>query len=280
MSRLSSTLDISFGTQNSRECSPGASERWPTTSAGQALIAVAAFSSRGRVRSSNEDTLSVDAAVLEPEQLQEFRLSGDTDHLLLVADGMGGHAKGEVASRLALASLNASWRERRQDFDAAQAIRSANEHIYAEMARDRTRRGMGATLAGLHLWSAQGVWFNVGDSRIYHWRAGDLRQLSVDHVPRADTFAGRARSHRITQAIGGSHAPVEVWPALGAIEFQPRDRILLCTDGLTDVLTDHQIATINAQCATVSETAIRLKAAVIDAGAPDNVTCVLLKRLI
>jgi PPM family protein phosphatase len=102
--------------------------------------------------------------------------------------------------------------------------------------------------------------------------------LSLDHVPRGDTWPGRARSHRITQSIGGGYAPMEVWPAVGAIRFQPQDRILICTDGLTDVLTDHQIATINAACTTVSEAAIRLRAAVFDAGAPDNVTCLLLER--
>jgi len=250
-----------------------------TIAANQALIRGAAFSGRGEVRSSNEDNMSVDGNVLPHEELQEILLAGDTDHLLLVADGMGGHAKGEVASHLALASLNARWCERRPEFDESQAIRRANERVYAEMARDSTRRGMGATLAGLHLRGVEGSWFNVGDSRIYHYRAGRLRQLSVDHVPRGDTSAGRARSHRITQAIGGGYAPVEVWPAVGAIKLQRRDRILLCTDGLTDVLADHQIATIIAECTTVSETAIRLKAAVFDAGAPDNVTCLLLERV-
>ncbi|MEO7026742.1 MAG: protein phosphatase 2C domain-containing protein [Caulobacteraceae bacterium] len=230
------------------------------------------------MRSSNEDTLSVDGAIIPHEELQEFLLTGDTDHLLLVADGMGGHAKGEVASQLALASMNASWRRSHPEFDPAPAIRRANERVYAEMARDHTRRGMGATLAGLHLRSVEGCWFNVGDSRLYHYRAGRLRQVSVDHVPRADTIAGRARSHRITQAIGGGHAPVDVQPAVGVVEFYRGDRILLCTDGLTDVLADQEIATINAECATVSETAIRLKAAVFDAGAPDNVTCLLLER--
>jgi protein phosphatase len=244
----------------------------------ESLIRAAAFSSCGEGRSSNEDNMSVDGAVLPHEDLQEILLAGDADHLLLVADGMGGHAKGEVASRLALASLNAWWCERRPEFDGFQAIRRANERVYAEMARDSTRRGMGATLAGLHLRSVESSWFNVGDSRIYHYRAGRLRQLSVDHVPRGDAFAGRARSHRITQAIGGGYAPLDVRPAVGVIKFQRRDRILLCTDGLTDVVTDHQIAAINAECTTVSETAIRLKAAVYAAGAPDNVTCLLLER--
>ena len=137
----------------------------------------AAFSGRGEVRSSNEDNMSVDGAVLPHEELQEILLTGDRDHLLLVADGMGGHAKGEVASHLTLASLNARWFERRPEFDAAPAIWRANEHVYAEMARDSTRRGMGATLAGLHLRRVEGSWFNVGDSRIYHYRAGCLRQV-------------------------------------------------------------------------------------------------------
>ena len=102
----------------------------------------------------------------------------------------------------------------------------------------------------------------------------------MDHVPTGDSHPrSYSRSHRITQSIGGGYAPLEVWPAVGAIKLQRRDRILLCTDGLTDVLADCQIATINAECATVSETAMRLKAAVFDAGAPDNVTCLLLERV-
>ena len=102
--------------------------------------------------------------------------------------------------------------------------------------------------------------------------------MSVDHVPKGDTIAGRARSHRVTQAIGGGFAPVEVRPAIGDVDFQRRDRVMLCTDGLTDVLTDEQIATINAECASVRETAMRLRAAVFAAGAPDNVSCLLLER--
>ena len=71
-----------------------------------------------------------------------------------------------------MASLNASWREHRPDFDAAPAIRRANERIYAEMARDSALRGMGATVVGLHLRGAECSWFNVGDSRTLPMASG------------------------------------------------------------------------------------------------------------
>ena len=250
----------------------------PAASAELAPIRGAAFCGRGWVRPTNEDNLSVDGALLTHEHFREVALANDGDHLLLVADGMGGHARGEVASRIVVDSLNACWRYGRPEFDATGYVRAANERVYAEMAKDGACRGMGATVAGLHIRGADGAWFNVGDSRLYHHRDGRMRQVSVDHVPRDDRWPGRPRSHRVTRSIGGASQPVDVQPSLGHIRFEPRDRILLCTDGLTDVLADDAIAAILAASATACEATLRLKAAVFAAGAPDNVTCLLLER--
>jgi protein phosphatase len=114
-------------------------------------------------------------------------------------------------------------------------------------------------------------WFNVGDSRAYLFD-GALRQVSRDHVP--PTTDGR-RTHSVTQSLGGKPVFQEIWPACGHFNLRPGDSVLLCSDGLTDVLPDSEIAAVLAEGLPGSEIVARLLSSCLSQGAPDNVTVLL-----
>jgi protein phosphatase len=243
------------------------------------VLNVAAFCGRGVVRTGNEDSASVDGKTLLHEQFSQTQIPIGENHLMLVADGMGGHAKGEVASQLAIDTINVSWQRARQTFDPIEVIKGANRRVYDEMQRDISLRGMGSTVVGLYLEKNKVTWFNVGDSRCYLYRVGKLSQLSQDHVPRGDTSSGGTRSHRITQSIGGSYSANEVWPAVGQFLYEIGDRVLLCSDGLSDSVSDTEITLILAANHSPLSAIKGLKEAAFHAGAPDNVTCILVDFL-
>lgn len=228
----------------------------------------------GRVRPSNEDAY----AVL------------DGDGIYLVADGMGGHAAGEVASRIAVDEITAalrdvgSLRERRQRLP--EAIRRANAGILAAAERDPRRRGMGTTATVLCVDpdSADYTIGHVGDSRAYRFRADRLELLTRDHtwvqlqVDQGMLSPDEARVHPyssiLTQALG-TDATVE--PDLVNGRAEPFDLLLLCSDGLTAAMDDAELERIirslrDAAPETVVQELIR---EANERGAPDNVTVVV-----
>lgn len=233
-------------------------------------LLAAAVSNVGLVRTLNEDCLSVDGEVLAPDQSWRATL-GEGPHLFLLADGMGGHAKGDVASRMVIDYVNKRAGELKDVASCLDVLRDANRHIYHETHLAPDRLGMGSTIVGVHLGRSTATWFNVGDSRVYRWRAGRLVQLSVDHVPHAGTGQRRA-SHAITQSMGGTYRPVDVWPSVGTADWLGGDRLLLCSDGLTDVLDDNSINQLLADYPYAEDAANALLEAVLRGGAPDNTT--------
>jgi serine/threonine protein phosphatase PrpC len=223
----------------------------------------------GRIRRLNEDNFWV------------------SDRLFVVADGMGGHAAGEVASDLAIAELRriAEQVPLRTE-DIAAAILRANEQIVDAGAERADRFGMGTTLAGLGVVSAGGSdhWavFNVGDSRVYRFAQGMLSQLTVDHsevqelVSAGQLLPEEARHHPhrnvVTRSLGSDPAPrADVWvfpPVLG-------DRFLICSDGLTGELDDPEIAQILFEISDPQAAAEELIIRANAAGGRDNVTAVV-----
>ena len=221
----------------------------------------------GLVRKTNEDG---------------FHIGGN---LFAVADGMGGHQAGEVASRLALEVL-ADYPIEGADPQSSlrKAFQKANEVIYAKAQQDEALIGMGTTLTALFI--AEGrLWVaHVGDSRAYLCRRQDLIQLTQDHsvvgelVRNGDLSAQEARFHPhrnlLTRALGTA-AAVEV--DVFATEWQHDDKVLLCTDGLSGPLEDDEIRQIIQEHDDPQRAVDELIKQARKRGAPDNVTAVLIK---
>jgi serine/threonine protein phosphatase PrpC len=205
--------------------------------------------------------------------------------LFVVADGMGGYVGGEVASRLAVRTIDDCFHEladgvgpsawERMDL----AFRQANEEV--RCARIDDLEEMGSTLSALVIGEREAVIGHLGDSRVYLLRRGELRRITSDHTvveslkAAGVTSAGihSAFSHMITKAIGVNQ---ETEADLHCIEIEAGDRFLLCTDGLTDVVDDEVIAEILASgpawaaCRELTEEALRR-------GAADNVTALVVE---
>jgi len=215
----------------------------------------------GRVRSHNEDAL-----VMDPP-------------LFAVADGLGGHQAGEVASSLAVDTLVAEAPRRPDPKALGRAVRAANAAVIDAADKGRGRAGMGTTMTAAMVEGLRIAVAHVGDSRAYLFHDGQLGQLTADHSMVADMVrAGQlteeeSRVHPnrsvITRALGSDPNMLVDTFELTAV---PGDRLLLCSDGLTAMLTDAEIASILADD-TAPETAAR---ALVDSanavGGYDNIT--------
>lgn len=232
----------------------------------QSFASVGERTDVGRTRKRNEDSLRV------------HREAG----LLVVADGMGGHAAGEVASRLAAEAVETAAVAEGQTL--AQALRSAHAALI-EAGRDgRGASGMGTTCVAcrLHGRLLEVAW--VGDSRVYRLRDGRLQQLSRDHslvqslvdageLP-PEAAASHPQRHVLAQCLGGA-APDGIEVEADTLPAEPGDRVLLCTDGLTGELDDARIAELLVAEPDDARAAEALVEAALAAGGHDNVTVVV-----
>jgi protein phosphatase len=207
--------------------------------------------------------------------------------LLVVADGMGGHAAGEVASAVAVESLavldgpGPAPADSNTADDLTEAIARANRRIRDLVESDPRRSGMGTTVTAL-LWTGTGFSLaHIGDSRAYLLRGDELVQLTRDHTyVQALIDEGRitederethpARS-LLLQALGGD----DVAPDLAEVPADDGDRILLCSDGLSGVVRGQTIAEVLAEESDPQAAADRLVALAVEGGGPDNITCVV-----
>ncbi|MER9767916.1 protein phosphatase 2C domain-containing protein [Mesorhizobium sp. M0130] len=236
---------------------------------------IAGVTSAGLVRDQNEDRVSVTGHRISEGQVVNLKAS-HRRQFVLIADGMGGHARGEVASEIAIAHLEAMREILFKDGGSQTALRTANHAVYEAAFSNRALQGMGSTIVGITVDANRCRWFNVGDSRAYLHRAGSLIQISEDHVPHRAT--GMRVSHSITQSLGGGRFFVEIAPSLGDLTLEKHDRLLLCSDGLSDVLSHVEIEAIISE-SDVAECVKRLLASCLARGAPDNVSVVLLRYL-
>jgi len=209
-------------------------------------------------------------------------------HLFLVADGMGGHAGGDVASAIALRHLVTLDREYASAGEAEMTLREGfvvAARALADAVAERSElTGMGTTVSGIALAGGSVVVAHIGDSRVYRFRDGKLEQMTSDH-----TFVQRLVETGRISAEEAAHHPkrsvlmrvlgdVDVVPDVDTAIHDTRhgDRWLMCSDGLSSYVDDEEIAAIlGERLPTESTTAALLKAS-LDAGAPDNVTIVLL----
>jgi len=248
-------------------------------------LAAAGRTDVGRRRDHNEDSLLV-----------------DLDHgLCVVADGMGGHQAGEVASRLAVEVLEelfartnadpeATWPLPRQPGESTTshalrlALRAANQRIF-NAAGESGRQGMGTTCVAACVESdGRGAVAWVGDSRAYRWRDGFLLPLTEDHSLVNELIAAGRLSpdsasrypyrNVITRALGtAGDVEVDVEP----FQLQSGDLLLLCSDGLNGMLEDEAIGALLADAAPLPELCDRLVDAANAAGGNDNITVVLMR---
>ncbi|TXH64081.1 MAG: serine/threonine-protein phosphatase [Thermomonas sp.] len=219
-------------------------------------------------------------------ELNEDTYYGDSElGLWLVADGMGGHEYGEVASALARETI---VREIRGGTPLAEAIRIADEDIIRCSKRRGDSLPMGTTVVAARVNGSRFEVAWVGDSRVYLWRDGALTQISQDHsyvqelIAQGAITADQARSHPhrnvVTQALGVTD-PNQLNVETLSGELRPGMQLLLCSDGLTEEVDDRSIAKVLAhQECSAQECVDGLVAAALDGGGSDNVTVVLVRR--
>ncbi|GAB3346484.1 MULTISPECIES: PP2C family protein-serine/threonine phosphatase [Marilutibacter] len=219
-------------------------------------------------------------------ELNEDTYYGDGEMgLWLVADGMGGHEYGEIASALARETI---VREVRDGTPLTQAIRIADEEIIRSSRRRHDALPMGTTVVAARVTGNRFEVAWVGDSRVYLWRDGHLAQLSQDHSYVQELIANgaitheQARSHPhrnvVTQALGVTD-PRNLNVETMTGELRPGMQLLLCSDGLTEEVEDTAIGRVLAQhdC-SAQECVDTLVAAALDGGGSDNITVVLVRN--
>jgi protein phosphatase len=192
--------------------------------------------------------------------------------LFAVFDGMGGESYGELASAMAASLLHKQAKKilARPNKYLPRFIGEANKRVCLEAAG----RGLniGPTLA---LALVKGEWaraVNLGDSRVYLWQNGGLIRLSEDH--RALYQHGR----RLSQYLGVAEEEFIIEPHYAAVKLYPGDKLLLCSDGLTDMLDDDALKSILMLNAQPKEIACKLGAAALGSGGKDNITALVLAR--
>jgi protein phosphatase len=212
------------------------------------------------------------------------------ENLYVVADGMGGHNAGEVASALAVTTLKAGARTGIDSVERfRELVQQANTAIYTASLDDSTQSGMGTTLTALSIVAGEEprvLVANVGDARTYLWRNGALTRLSVDHsyvqelVNEGIITPEEARVHPrrniVTRALGIDRSVVvDVFSHL----VRTGDRIVLCSDGLVDEVSDADIAVVLGQHSDPQDTAEALVMVANTAGGRDNTTVIVVDVL-
>ncbi len=282
---------------------PVKEDETPQEFSSRVRIDVAALSDKGKVREHNEDHFFVARGGRHIATLLTNIPSGDvptrfeeTGYLMIVADGMGGHAGGEVASRLAITTLIniilhlPDWILRLDEEHAQQVMdraadryRKVHEALQEKARLDPKLRGMGTTMTAAYSLGDDLFVAHVGDSRAYIFRDGKLQLLTHDQtqaqlmadigmISQKEVARHRLR-HVLTNALGGTDKAIRA--DIQRLKLADGDRLLLCTDGLTDMLEDAGIAGVLSASASSEEACRRLVDVALENGGRDNVTVVL-----
>ena len=267
-------------------------------------VDVAAATHRGLVRKNNEDhylvvefgrslktiDTNLDDALLE----RNYGLSG---YGMIVADGMGGMAGGEVASSMALTRLvelvvdTPDWFMSLNDEDHAKTVlkrmterfMNVDEALKGRAENDRSLLGMGTTLTVGGVLGNDLIIGHIGDSRAYLLRGNKLSQITSDHtlaqalidagITKPEEPASRSMRHVLTAALGAMGNSVE--PEMHRCELAAGDQLLLCTDGLTEMVADSLITSVLREATTVKRACIDLVDLALAAGGLDNITVIV-----
>ena len=266
-------------------------------------IDVSALTHPGHVRTNNEDQFLVTKLTRSLETMLTTVTPGDVpdraeeiNYAMIVADGMGGHAAGEVASRLAISALVSlsldlpDWFFKIDEEDMPKIERRAREvvqrvgaEVFQRGHQDSSLRGMGSTLTAVRNYGRDLLIVHVGDSRAYLFRGDRLHRLTKDHTyAQMMVDAGRLQAcdvadsgvrHILTNALGGSVEHVDV--DVDQMRLEDGDRILLCSDGLTDLVDDDAITKTLSGAPASSEACNQLMQLALDRGGRDNVTVIV-----
>jgi protein phosphatase len=228
-------------------------------------IITAALTDTGRIRARNEDSFLIDPAA----------------SLYAVADGMGGHAAGDVASQTAVAAFSDAFAETRSPLIA---MKSANRAVIERAQAESEKAGMGTTMTAVHILGKEMLVAHVGDSRLYRLRQDALAQLTRDHTVAQDMIDSGAlgkdaamqhpANSMLTRALG-TRADVVV--DLLEEDLLTGDLLLLCSDGLTSMVTDDDLHSILRQEKPLERLAADLIEAANLRGGHDNITALLLR---
>ncbi len=243
-------------------------------------IILSAASRVGNVRSNNEDMiLAYDKFVRSDVYSTEFMTENNDRFVIALADGMGGHNAGEVASSDVLANLHFFLRDLPAHLSSGEFcemmeewLQSVNHiidskgHVNPEMAE------MGTTLVAVVFYNNKYYWMNCGDSRLYRYRNNELKQLTTDHSLINENSVKR-HSNIITNCIGGGCKNSYMDMFEFTDDFLPGDQYILCSDGLNDMISDEAIARLAAQGVSAN----RMCEAAIEAGGYDNVSVCVFK---
>jgi serine/threonine protein phosphatase PrpC len=236
-------------------------------------LSFAGDTDKGCVRSANQDSYYID-----PE-----------GRFFIVADGMGGHAGGEEASRIATDTIKAyiesSWGNGYSAEELLRkAVQKANQEILLDQSQNPMRGDMGTTIVVVAIDDNEQPWFcHIGDSRLYRLRGSKLEQISDDHtwiaraIKTGTIGAEEARTHpwrhMLLQCLGREDIKLfEVQP----VDIQPGDRLLICSDGLTEELSDDRIAFRLKSIRSAQQAAASLIEEAKSRGGRDNITVVII----
>lgn len=236
------------------------------------IVKATAVSHKGKIRKNNEDYYQI----ILPSSVNRFKES-----IFILADGMGGYNKGDVASKLAVHSFIEFYtrsEERRLVNKIYTALTNANKNVYDRSVKSSQYAGMGTTIALLVIYNDLAIISNVGDSRIYHYTDNHLSQVSEDHswvkeIGLSDEEAiNHPKRNVITRTIGKNS---EVIPYLHTIPIKKGDIFLLCSDGLTTHVSNENIKKILASKASLRDKQRILLKLALDGGGKDNITTIL-----
>lgn len=243
-------------------------------------IVLTAASRVGCIRSNNEDMVLAYDKLLRSDFYQtEFMTENNEHFVIAVADGMGGHRAGEVASELVLKNLQFYVSDLPRGLSSSELeekmmewLMSVNNTVNSRGAAYEDLRDMGTTLVGMLYYAGRYYWMNCGDSRLYQFREGHLKQLTTDHS--LNTITGQKKhSNVITNCIGAGSKNLYLDMVECTADVKPGDVFVLCSDGLNDMVADDIIEGMLCQRANANQ----LCEAAVEAGGFDNVSVVVFK---
>jgi len=245
------------------------------------ILEISGISDKGCVRDHNEDMVLIGDDIFRDDSRHVvINTSGENwKYFVAVADGMGGHNAGEVASEMVLRemkrkinTLEANLSEKALSEKIHNWVKEIHLKILNEGAKDSSKKGMGTTLIGVLFYNENAFLINVGDSRLYRFRGGNLMQMSKDHSLREMAKSQNIASNIILNSFGGGEKIFVDFERVGG-KLIDNDILLLCSDGLSDMLTDDEIESILGK----EDPIHKLVEGAKNKGGEDNISAVLVK---